>query len=150
MIGKIAPYVVVGLVQSTIVLVLAKYVFGVPVIGSLTLLAGALTLFIVANLAVGYTFSTIAQSQLQAMQMTVFFLLPSILLSGFLFPFRGMPDWAQFLGEALPNTHFLRIVRGILLKGNGAAEIWPNVWPLLVFLVIVGSLALLRYRRTLD
>jgi ABC-2 type transport system permease protein len=84
------------------------------------------------------------------MQMTVFFLLPSILLSGFMFPFRGMPRWAQYAGEALPNTHFLRIVRGILLKGNGPAEIWPNVWPLLIFLVVVGSIALLRYRRTLD
>lgn len=113
MIGKIAPYVVVGLVQSTIVLALAKYVFGVPVIGSLTLLAGALTLFIIANLAVGYTFSTIAQSQLQAMQMTVFFLLPAILLSGFAFPFAGMPGWAQDIGEILPATHFLRIARGI-------------------------------------
>jgi ABC-2 type transport system permease protein len=95
-------------------------------------------------------FSTIARNQLQAMQMTVFFLLPSILLSGFMFPFRGMPGWAQILGEILPNTHFLRVVRGILLKGNGLPEIWPNIWPLLVFLLIVGTLAMLRYRRTLD
>jgi ABC-2 type transport system permease protein len=150
MIGKITPYVVVGYIQATLIILGARFVFGVPMIGSLALLAATGGLFIAANLALGFTFSTIAKSQLQAMQMTVFFLLPSILLSGFMFPFRGMPQWAQWLGEALPNTHFLRIVRGILLKGNGAAEIWPHVWPLLVFLVVVGGLALLRYRRTLD
>jgi ABC-2 type transport system permease protein len=118
--------------------------------GSLGLLIVAAGIFIAANLALGFTFSTIAKNQLQAMQMTVFFLLPSILLSGFLFPFRGMPQWAQVLGQALPNTHFLRIVRGILLKGNGFHEIWPEVWPLLLFLLAVGFVALLRYRRTLD
>jgi ABC-2 type transport system permease protein len=150
MIGKITPYVVVGYIQSTLIILGAYYVFDVPMIGSLTLLAGTTGLFIAANLALGFTFSTIAKNQLQAMQMTVFFLLPSILLSGFMFPFRGMPNWAQWLGEALPNTHFLRIVRGILLKGNGPAEIWPHVWPLLIFLFVIGSLALLRYRRTLD
>ena len=150
MIGKIAPYVAVGLIQSTIVLVMAKYVFGVPVIGSLTLLSMALTLFIIANLAVGYTFSTIAQSQLQAMQMTVFFLLPAILLSGFAFPFAGMPRWAQWIGEILPATHFLRIARGILLKGNSVANILGEIWPLLLFTLAAGSIALLRFRRTLD
>jgi ABC-2 type transport system permease protein len=150
MIGKIAPYVVVGLVQSTIVLALAKYVFGVPVIGSLTLLAGALTLFIIANLAVGYTFSTIAQSQLQAMQMTVFFLLPAILLSGFAFPFAGMPGWAQGIGEILPATHFLRIARGILLKGNDFGNILGELWPLALFTFVAATIALLRFRRTLD
>jgi ABC-2 type transport system permease protein len=150
MIGKITPYVVVGYIQATLILIGAYFVFNVPMIGSLTLLAGAVGLFIAANLALGFTFSTIAKSQLQAMQMTVFFLLPSILLSGFMFPFRGMPNWAQWAGEALPNTHFLRIVRGILLKGNGPAEIWPSVWPLLIFLLVVGSVALVRYRRTLD
>src|ERR1051326_7275094 len=150
MLGKIIPYVLVGYIQASLILLGARFVFHVPMFGSLTLLAGAAGIFIAANLALGFTFSTFATNQLQAMQMTVFFLLPSILLSGFLFPFRGMPEWAQFLGEGLPNTHFLRIVRGILLKGNGAAEIWPDIWPLLVFLVIVGSLALLRYRRTLD
>jgi len=150
MIGKIAPNVAVGAVQSTLILLIAKFVFGVPMIGSLTLLAGCLLIFITANLAVGYTFSTIAQNQLQAMQMTMFFLLPAILLSGFAFPFRGMPVWAQWLGEILPATHFLRVVRGILLKGNGWVEIWPDVWPLLLFLFIAGSLALLRFRRTLD
>ncbi|HXC56993.1 MAG TPA: ABC transporter permease [Rhizomicrobium sp.] len=150
MIGKIAPNIVVGLIQATLVLLAARFVFGVPMIGSLALLFAVLIVFIAANLAVGYTFSTIAQSQLQAMQMMVFFLLPAILLSGFAFPFRGMPDWAQWIGEVLPVTHFLRVVRGILLKGNGPAEIWPDVWPLLLFLFAVGSLALLRFRRTLD
>jgi len=150
MVGKIAPYVVVGMIQSTVVLVLAKYVFGVPVMGSLLLLAGALTLFIIANLAVGYTFSTIAQSQLQAMQMTVFFLLPAILLSGFAFPFAGMPGWAQDIGEILPSTHFLRIARGILLKGNDFANIMGELWPLALFTFVAGTIALLRFRRTLD
>jgi ABC-2 type transport system permease protein len=119
-------------------------------IGSLGLLGCALLLFIIANLAVGYTFSTIAQNQLQAMQMTMFFLLPAILLSGFAFPFRGMPVWAQWIGEVLPATHFLRVVRGILLKGNGIVEIWPDTWPLVLFLFIAGSFALLRFRKTLD
>jgi len=150
MLGKIAPNIMVGAIQSVLVLLIAKFVFGVPMIGSLLLLSGALLVFITANLAVGYTFSTIAQNQLQAMQMTMFFLLPAILLSGFAFPFRGMPVWAQWIGEILPATHFLRVVRGILLKGNGWAEIWPDIWPLFVFLFIAGSLALLRFRRTLD
>ena len=150
MIGKILPNIAVGLVQSVIVLLAAKFIFAVPMIGSLTLLFGVLVIFIAANLAVGYTFSTIAESQLQAMQMMVFFLLPAILLSGFAFPFRGMPVWAQWIGEVLPVTHFLRVVRGILLKGNGPVEIWPDVWPLIVFMFLVGTLALLRFRRTLD
>ncbi|HVU21466.1 MAG TPA: ABC transporter permease [Rhizomicrobium sp.] len=150
MIGKIAPNVVVGAIQSTLILLVARYVFNVPMIGSFALLGAALLLFIVANLAVGYTFSTVAQNQLQAMQMTMFFLLPAILLSGFAFPFRGMPVWAQWIGEILPATHFLRVVRGILLKGNGFGEIWPDTWPLFLFLFIAGSLALLRFRKTLD
>jgi ABC-2 type transport system permease protein len=150
MIGKIAPNVVVGFVQSVIVLIAAKLIFGVPMIGSFWLLGGALIIFIVANLAVGYTFSTVAATQLQAMQMMVFFLLPSILLSGFAFPFRGMPVWAQWIGEVLPVTHFLRVVRGILLKGNGTAQIWPDVWPLILFLFVATGVALARFRRTLD
>ena len=150
MIGKITPNIVIGAVQATIVLLLARFIFHVPMIGSLTLLAGALAVFIVANLAVGYTFSTIAQNQLQAMQMTMFFVLPAILLSGFAFPFMGMPHWAQWIGEALPATHFLRIIRGILLKNNGLTEIWPDLWPLFVFVAVAGSIALLRFRRTLD
>jgi len=150
MIGKIAPNILVGLVQAGLVLAAARFVFGVPMLGSLWLLFGVAIVFIAANLAVGYTFSTIAQSQLQAMQMMVFFLLPAILLSGFAFPFRGMPEWAQWIGEVLPVTHFLRVVRGILLKGNGPAEIWPDVWPLILFLFAVAGIALLRFRRTLD
>jgi ABC-2 type transport system permease protein len=150
MIGKIAPNILVGLTQSALVLLAAKLIFGVPMLGSLVLLSGVLVIFIAANLAVGYTFSTIAQTQLQAMQMMVFFLLPAILLSGFAFPFRGMPVWAQWFGEVLPVTHFLRVVRGILLKGNGPLEIWPDVWPLILFLFAVMGIALLRFRRTLD
>jgi ABC-2 type transport system permease protein len=150
MLGKIAPNIVVGAIQSILVLWAAKYVFGVPMIGSFWLLAGALLVFIIANLAVGYTFSTLAQNQLQAMQMTLFFLLPAILLSGFAFPFEGMPHWAQYIGELLPATHFLRIVRGILLKDNGMTEIWPDLWPLFAFTLVAGTVALARFRRTLD
>ncbi len=150
MLGKIAPYVVVGYIQVAVVLLAARYLFGVPMQGSLLLLSLALLAFIAANLAVGFTFSTIARSQLQAMQLTFFFFLPSILLSGFMFPFAGMPGWAQLIGEVLPLTHFLRIVRGILLKDNDLAVIWPHVWPLLLFTAAVATLALRRYRRTLD
>ena len=150
MLGKILPNVVIGLVQSVLILAAARWVFGVPMIGSLWVLYAVLTVFIAVNLAVGYTYSTFAQSQLQAMQMTVFFLLPSILLSGFMFPVRGMPQWAQWIGEVIPVTHFLRVVRGILLKGNGFVEIWPDTWPLILALLVVGTVALLRFRRTLD
>jgi len=150
MIGKIAPNIIIGAVQASLVLFAARIVFDVPMLGSIPLLAAITLLFITANLAVGYTFSTIAENQLQAMQMTVFFLLPSILLSGFAFPFRGMPDWAQWIGEILPATHFLRVVRGILLKDNVFWEIWPDTWPLILFLFVAGGIALLRFRRTLD
>jgi len=150
MIGKITPNIFIGAIQSTIILLMAKYVFAVPMLGSLALLSLALTVFIVANLTVGYSFSTLAQNQLQAMQMTMFFLMPAILLSGFAFPFEGMPLWAQYIGEALPATHFLRIVRGIMLKGNIMTEIWPDLWPLFLFTLVSGSLALARFRRTLD
>ena len=150
MVGKIAPYILIGYVQVTVVLLAARLLFDIPMVGSLALLSFALITFIAANLAVGFTFSTVARNQLQAMQLTFFFFLPSILLSGFMFPFRGMPVWAQTIGELLPLTHFLRIVRGILLKGNGAAEIWPNVWPIGVFMLVAGAVALKRYRQTLD
>lgn len=150
MLGKITPNIAVGAVQSAIILLLARYMFQVPMSGSLGLLGAALAIYVVANLAVGYVFSTVAQNQLQAMQMTTFFLLPAILLSGFAFPFMGMPVWAQWIGEALPATHFLRIIRGILLKDNGLAEIWPDIWPLLLFTLVMGTIALLRFRRTLD
>jgi ABC-2 type transport system permease protein len=114
------------------------------------LLMAMIGLFMLANLGVGFTFSTLAKNQLQAMQMTFFFFLPSILLSGFMFPFRGMPGWAQWIGEALPLTHFLRIVRGIMLKGNGASDLVHDVWPMALFLLLAGALALARYRRTVD
>ncbi len=150
MVGKIVPYVVMGYVQLGVILVAARWLFEVPMVGSLTLLLTLIGVFILANLAVGFTFSTLARNQLQAMQMTFFFFLPSLLLSGFMFPFRGMPAWAQTVGEVLPLTHFLRIVRGIMLKGAGLAELWPELWPMLVFLLVAGTVAMLRYRRTLD
>jgi ABC-2 type transport system permease protein len=150
MAGKIVPYIIVGYIQVTIILAAARLLFDVPVVGSLVLLSVVLIVFIAANLAVGFTFSTLAKNQLQAMQMAFFFFLPSILLSGFMFPFRGMPEWAQWLGEALPLTHFLRILRGILLKGNGAAEIAPELWPIGLFLLVAAIIALGRYRETLD
>jgi len=150
MIGKITPNVLIGAIQSCVILTVAHFVFHVPMLGSLGLLAVAVVLFIIANLAVGYTFSTVAQNQLQAMQMTMFFVLPNILLSGFAFPFMGMPNWARMIGEALPATHFLRIVRGILLKANGLPEIWPDLWPLCMFIFAVGAISLLRFRRTMD
>ena len=150
MLAKIIPFVFVGYIQVILVLLGAKFIFAVPMTGSILLLLGVVGVFIAANLAVGFTFSTLARSQLQAMQMSVFFLLPAILLSGFAFPFRGMPGWAQDIGEVLPSTHFLRMVRGILLKGNSFPEIWPNLWPLFIFLLVAGSIAMLRYQRTLD
>jgi ABC-2 type transport system permease protein len=119
-------------------------------IGSMTLLLLVTVLFIAANVTLGYTFSTLARNQMQAMQMTFFFFLPSILLSGFMFPFRGMPGWAQAVGEVIPLTHYLRVVRTVMLKGGGFADVAPNVWPLAAFLAGVAAIALVRYRRTLD
>src|SRR5207244_11649544 len=148
--GKIVPYIVVGFVQAPIILGAARLLFDVPMLGSFVLLFAAMMLYIAALLALGFTISTLAKNQLQAMQMTFFFFLPSLLLSGFMFPFRGMPGWAQSLGEIFPLTHFLRIVRGIMLKGSGLSEIAPNVWPLALILVAVSVLALKRYQRTLD
>jgi ABC-2 type transport system permease protein len=150
MLGKIVPYILVGYVQVLVILIAAKFLFAVPMVGSLLLLSTVLVLFIATNLAIGFTFSTIAKSQMQAMQMTMFFFLPSMLLSGFMFPFRGMPEWAQVLGEVFPLTHFLRIVRGIMLKGSEVAEIVPHVWPLALILLLVSAAALKRYQRTLD
>ena len=150
MAGKIAPYILIGAVQVAVVLTAAKLLFGVPFVGSIALLAMATLLFITVNLALGFTFSTVAQNQLQAMQMSFFFLLPSILLSGFAFPFRGMPVWAQAIGEVLPNTHFLRIVRGLMLKGANFMEIAPELAALAMILVIVSVVALSRYKVTLD
>jgi ABC-2 type transport system permease protein len=150
MAGKIAPYIVVGLIQSVIILLAARYLFDVPMMGSLALLAATMMLYIAALLALGYAISTLAANQLQAMQMTFFFFLPTMLLSGFMFPFRGMPEWAQWLGELFPATHFLRIVRGILLKGNDAPDVLPHVWPIALFMLGVSAIAIWRYRRTLD
>jgi ABC-2 type transport system permease protein len=150
LIGKIIPYIAVGYVQVSLILLAAKFLFDVPMVGSVPLLFLLVFLFIVANLAVGITFSTVAKNQLQAMQMTFFFFLPSLLLSGYMFPFRGMPGWAQDIGEALPLTHFLRIVRGILLKGNGLTELAPDLWPMILFLVVMLTLGIKRYRQTLD
>jgi len=150
MAGKIVPYILIGYVQVVVILVAAKLLFEVPMVGSLVLLSAILVLFIAANLAVGFTFSTLARNQLQAMQMTFFFFLPSMLLSGFMFPFRGMPGWAQALGEILPLTHFLRIVRGILLKGNQWGDVALEVAALAAFLLAAATIALARYRETLD
>ena len=150
MVGKILPYVVIGYVQLLVIMGAAALLFGVPMVGSGPLLAAMIGVFIVTNLAVGFTFSTLAANQLQAMQMTLFFFLPSILLSGFMFPFRGMPRWAQWLGEVLPLTHFLRIVRGIMLKGAGLAELLPELGALLAFVAVVSAVAIARYRQTLD
>jgi ABC-2 type transport system permease protein len=150
MVGKIAPYIVIGGIQVLVVLTAANILFSVPFVGSFTLFGIATLLFITVNLALGFTFSTISQNQLQAVQMSFFFLMPSILLSGFAFPFRGMPGWAQAIGEALPVTHFLRIVRGLMLKGANFEQIAGEVAVLLLMLVIVSALAISRYRVTLD
>jgi len=150
MTGKIVPYVAIGLIQSTIIALASRFVFHVPFSGSVAALYLSSLLFIAANLTVGITLSSLAQNQLQAMQLTIFYFLPSMLLSGFMFPFAGMPRWAQFVGELLPLTWFNRLVRGILLKGNGWSDLWPSVWPLAVFTVIVMTIAVRFYRRTLD
>ncbi|MFT7776559.1 ABC transporter permease [Roseateles sp.] len=150
MVGKILPYVVLGYVQLGVILAAAFALFDVPMVGSVGLLLAMIGVFMLANLGVGFTFSTLARNQLQALQLTFFFFLPSMLLSGFMFPFRGMPQWAQWLGEMLPLTHFLRIVRGVMLKGSGVAELAPELWPMLAFLAVAGAVALLRYRQTLD
>jgi len=150
MAGKIVPYILVGYIQAGLILAAARYLFDVPMEGGLPLLLAATFVFIIANLAMGITFSTVARNQLQAMQMSFFFFLPSLMLSGFMFPFRGMPRWAQVIGEAFPLTHFLRIVRGILLKGNGIGEIAPQVWPIAAFAAVALFVGVKRYRRTLD
>ncbi len=150
MTGKIVPYIMIGLIQVTLIFLAARFVFSVPMKGNLFLLYSVVLLFIAANLTLGITFSSIAKNQLQAMQMTFFFFLPSILLSGFMFPFRGMPDWAQWLASALPLTHFLVLVRGIMLKGNELGELWPQIWPIVAFMVGVILLGLRFYKRTLD
>ena len=150
MVGKLAPYVVVGLVQTTVILTLARALFDVPMQGGWAALGVGVFLFIICSLALGFLISTVAQNQRQAMQLSFFYMLPSLLLSGFMFPFRGMPGWAQAIGSAIPVTHFLRIVRGALLKGHGFAEMWPSLGALSLIVLVVSTLAVLRYRTTLD
>lgn len=150
MTGKIVPYILIGLVQVTLILAAARWLFDVPMHGSLLLLYAIVLLFICANLLLGITFSSIARNQLQAMQMTFFFFLPSMLLSGFMFPFRGMPQWAQMVGNVLPLTHFLVLIRGIMLKGNTIAQLWDHSWPILLFIAAVLAVGLKTFRRTLD
>jgi len=150
MLGKIIPYILVGFVQATMIIAIGVFLFGVPLIGNLALLAALSTLFIAANLSIGYTFSTIAQNQLQAMQMTVMFFLPNILLSGFLFPFAGMPRWAQWVGEALPLTHYLRITRAIMLKGASVGDLRHDAIALFILMLVAMTIAVTRFRRTLD
>jgi ABC-2 type transport system permease protein len=150
LLGKIIPYIFVGYIQVGLILTAARFLFHVPMAGSIPLLLLTSLVFIAANLAMGITFSTLAKNQLQAVQMTFFFFLPSLLLSGFMFPFRGMPEWAQAIGELLPLTHFLRIVRGILLKGNGLAEVMLQLWQIVLFAIIVLTVGVKRYRKTLD
>jgi ABC-2 type transport system permease protein len=150
MLAKIVPYIVIGYAQVVLIVLLAATVFGVPVRGSIPLLSLALGLFIASNLALGVTFSTVARNQMQAIQMAQFMLLPSFMLSGFMFPFKGMPVWAQWLGELFPITHALRIMRGMLLKGNGLLDILPELWPIAAFTLIVAVIATWSYRETLD
>jgi ABC-2 type transport system permease protein len=150
MLGKIIPYIFVGFVQAAIIIGIGVFLFGVPILGNLAALAMMSTLFIAANLSIGYTFSTVAKNQLQAMQMSIFFFLPNILLSGFMFPFAGMPAWAQWIGEALPLTHYLRIVRSIMLKGSSVEDLRNDALALAGLMLIAMVIAVLRFRRTLD
>jgi ABC-2 type transport system permease protein len=150
MLGKIIPYIIVGFMQAAIIIGIGVLLFGVPILGNLFVLAALSALFIATNLSIGYTFSTVAQNQLQAMQMSIMFFLPNILLSGFLFPFAGMPIWAQWVGEALPLTHYLRIVRAVMLKGSSLSDLHYDAAALLVLMLIAMTIAVTRFRRTLD
>ncbi|MGE3623356.1 MAG: ABC transporter permease [Bdellovibrionales bacterium] len=150
MIGKIAPFIIIAYLQTFVILGVAWALFDLPIEGSLLLLALALGVYIVANLGIGFTISTFATTQMQAMQITFFYFMPSLLLSGFLFPFRGMPQWAQIIGNIFPMTHAVRIIRGVVLKGIAAGDVWVDTWPMLIFMVFIGVLALKRYRETID
>jgi len=150
MTGKLIPYIGIGLIQASIILLAARYVFQVPFFGNVGAVYLSTLLFIAANLTVGITFSSLAQNQLQAVQLAIFYFLPNILLSGFMFPFKGMPGWAQAIGDLLPLTYFNRLIRGILLKGNGWADSWPSVWPMMIFMLVLMVVAVATYRRTLD
>lgn len=150
MAGKITPYIAIGIFQATLILTAARILFHVPFAGSVIAVYASTLLFVAANLTVGVTLSSLAQNQLQAMQLTVFYFLPNLLLSGFMFPFQGMPAWARVIGNLLPLTHFNRLIRGILLKGNGWPELWPSIWPLMLFTSLVMCVAVKFYRKTLD
>jgi ABC-2 type transport system permease protein len=150
MLGKIIPYVMVGFIQAALIIGIGVLLFGVPILGNLFVLAGLSTLFIATNLSIGYSFSTVAQNQLQAMQMSIMFFLPNILLSGFMFPFAGMPTWAQWIGECLPLTHYLRIVRGIMLKGASVHDLHYDAAAMAGLMLVAMTIAVLRFRRTLD
>jgi ABC-2 type transport system permease protein len=150
MFGKILPYVLVGFIQAFLIIGIGVFLFGVPVLGNLFLLALLSTLFITTNLSIGYTISTVVQNQLQAMQMSMMFFLPSILLSGFMFPFAGMPAWAQYVGECLPLTHYLRIVRAIMLKGATMPNLRFDAAALAILMLVAMTIAVTRFRRTLD
>ena len=150
MLGMIIPYILVGFVQAALIIAIGVNLFGVPIVGSVAVLAALSTLFIATNLSIGYTFSTVAQNQLQAMQMSMMFFLPNILLSGFIFPFAGMPIWAQWIGEALPLTHYIRIVRSIMLKGSNLADLHYDAIAMFVLMLIAMTIAVTRFRRTLD
>ena len=150
MTGKLIPYIGIGLIQASIILLAARFVFQVPFFGNIAAVYLSALLFIAANLTVGITFSSLAQNQLQAVQLAIFYFLPNILLSGFMFPFKGMPGWAQVIGNLLPLTYFNRLIRGILLKGNGWPYLWPSVWPMMVFTLVLMAVAVATYRRTLD
>ncbi len=150
MLGKISPFILIAYLQAFVILFVARVLFGMPIEGNPLLLIAGLSVYIVANLGIGFSISTFATNQLQAMQMTFFYFMPSLLLSGFLFPFRGMPVWAQTLGSAFPMTHALRIIRGVVLKGIGFAGVWTDTWPMLIFIVIIGFVAMKRYRETID
>ena len=150
MLGKITPYIFIGFGQATLIVLAAQVLFDVPIVGNLGLLAALSTLFIATQLSMGYTFSTLAQNQLQAMQMSMMYFLPNLLLSGFLFPFAGMPQWAQYVGETLPLTHFMRIVRSIMLKGSSLADLHYDALALAVLMLVAMTIAVTRFRRTLD
>lgn len=150
MTGKLVPYIGIGLIQASIILAAARFIFDVPFFGSVAAVYLSTLLFIAANLTVGITFSSLARNQLQAVQLAIFYFLPNILLSGFMFPFKGMPSWAQVIGDLLPLTYFNRLIRGILLKGNGWADSWPSVWPMMIFTLVLMAIAVSTYRRTLD
>jgi ABC-2 type transport system permease protein len=150
MTGKIIPYVIIGLLQATLILCASYFVFHVPFNGSIFLAYGVALLFIAVNLTIGITISSLAQNMLQALQLTIFYFLPSIMLSGFMFPFSGMPSWAQHVGELLPLTYFNRLIRGVVLKGNDLPTLWPNIWPLMVICIVMMFLAVKFYKKTLD